>query len=38
MPASANTRAKPMNIAVSIADSVQGLRLWITPGTNQNRP
>ena len=28
----------PAEIAVSIVDSVQGLRMWITPGTDQNCP
>jgi hypothetical protein len=26
----------PMKIAASIVDKVQGVRMWITPGTGQN--
>jgi hypothetical protein len=38
VPAPANAKAKPINIAVSIVDKVQGLRMWITPRNNQNPP
>jgi hypothetical protein len=38
VPAPAKISTSPMKIAASIVDKVQGVRMWITPGTSQNCP
>jgi hypothetical protein len=38
VPAPAKTSTNPMKIAASIVDKVQGVRMWITPHSNQNYP
>jgi hypothetical protein len=38
VPAPARTTTKPMNNRASIVDKVQGVRMWITPGADQNSP
>jgi hypothetical protein len=38
VPAPAKISTKPRKMAASIVEKVQGLRMWITPGTDQNSP
>jgi hypothetical protein len=36
VPAPAKTSTNPVNIAASMVDRVQGVRMWITPSPDQN--